>query len=273
MNIHSLPANIAILLISALVISRSIKIFISSSTKLAQLLKISEYTISFLVVSVATSLPELVVAITSGLQKNSILSYGDAIGSNLALLTLVMALPVLIGHSLSTKDIIRSNDIYYSAFFLTLALAMALDGVITRIDGTILVAGYLYYSRSVLKRGTTLENLLDTFKREKTNVWKEAVLFVVSLLLLLAASQGIVGAATDISQNLNISMGFVGLTITALGTSLPEIAFVLEIMRSNGNKEEIMGDVVGSVVANSTLVLGTAALILPNNQGASQFGF
>ena len=273
MNLHSLPINIVILLISALVISTSIKVFINSSTKLAQLLKISEYTISFLVISIATSLPELVVAVTSGLQKNSILSYGDVIGSNLALLTLVMALPVLIGHSLSTKDILKSNDIYYCAFFLALALAMALDGVVTRIDGAILIVGYFYYSSSVLKRGTVLENLLDSFKRERTNVWKEGVLFALSLIFLLAASQGIVGAAIDISKNLNISLGFVGLTIIALGTSLPEIAFVLGVMNSNGNKEEIMGDVVGSVVANSTLVLGTAAIFFPINLGTSHFGF
>lgn len=274
MNLHSLPINIVILVVSALVISRAIKVFINSSTKLAQLLKISEYTISFLVISVATSLPELVVAITSGLRQNSILSYGDAIGSNLALLTLVMAIPVLVGHSLSTKDIIRSNDIYYSAFFLTLALAMALDGVITRLDGGILIVGYLYYSNSVLKRGTVLENLMDRFKRERTNVWREGVLFVLSLLFLLVASQGIVRSAIDISTNLDISLGFVGLTITALGTSLPEIAFVLGIMNDDhGNKDEILGDVVGSVVANSTLVLGTAAMFWPINLGESKFGF
>ncbi len=274
MNIHSLPINIVILLVSALVIARSIKIFISSSTKLAQLLRISEYTISFLIISVATSLPELVVAIESGIEKNPILSYGNVIGSNLALLTLIIALPVLIGHSVSTKDIIKSNDIYYTAFFLTLALAMALDGVITRIDGGILVIGYLYYSKSVLKRGTVVENLMETFKRERTNVWKEGVLFALSLVFLLTASQGIISSAIEISAGLNISLGFVGLTITAIGTSLPEIAFVLGIMHSNnGNKDEIMGDVVGSVVANSTLVLGTTALICPINLGASHFGF
>lgn len=273
MNLHSLPANIVILIISALVISRAIKVFINSSTKLAQLLNISEYTISFLVISIATSLPELVVAITSGLKQNSILSYGDAIGSNLALLTLVMAIPILAGHSISTKDIIKSNDIYYSAFFLTLALVMALDGTITRIDGGALIIGYFYYSSSVLKRGTVLEQLLDNFKREKTNVWKEGVLFIFSLVLLLAASQGIVSSAIDISTNLNVSLGFVGLTITALGTSLPEIAFVLSIMKdSHSNKDEIMGDVVGSVVANSTLVLGTAALIYPIKLGGTRFG-
>lgn len=273
MSLHSLPANIVILMASALVVSQSVRLFIRSSTKLADYLNISEYTVSFLVISVATSLPELVVSITSGIEKNTVLSYGNAIGSNLALLTIIMALPVLIGHSLSTRDVIRSKDIYYGAFFLIIALAMALDGKLSRLDGLILIVGYLFYSRSVLKRETVVEALMDKLKLERTNVWKESVLFALSLALLLLASEGIVRSAIELSQNLNISLGFIGLTITALGTSLPEIAFVVGIMNTQGNEDEIMGDVVGSVVANSTLVLGTAAAIYPINLGISHFGF
>ena len=252
MNLHSLPVNIVVLLISALIIAKAIKIFIDS---------------------LATSLPEFVVAITAGVEKNTILSYGDAIGSNLALLTLIIAIPVLAGHSLSTKSIIRSKDIYYTTFFLLLALAMALDGTLSRIDGLLLIVGYFYYTRSVLKRGTVLETFVDRLKLEKTNVWKEGVLFVFSLALLLLASEGIVRSAIDLSENLNVSLGFIGLTITALGTSLPEIAFVLGIINTDGNEEEITGDVIGSVVANSTLVLGTAAVIYPIELGRSHFGF
>ncbi len=263
--------NIGILLISALVITRAITYFIDSSTKLAHLFNISEYTISFLIISLATSLPEFVVAITSGLEKNSILSYGDAIGSNLALLTLIVALPILFGHSLSTKKLIKSKDIYYSAFFLVLALAMAIDGTLTRIDGIVLIVGYLFYSRAVLKRGTAVQAILEKFDR--TNAWKEGVIFASSLLLILLASEGIVRTAINISEYLDVSLGFVGLTMTALGTSLPEIAFVFGIIKSHGNRDEILGDVVGSVVANSTLVLGTAALIFPIHLGGSHFGF
>ena len=273
MNLQSLPINVAILLFSVIVISQSVKLFINSSTKLAHLLNVSEYTISFLVISLATSLPELVVAITSGIEKNTILSYGDALGSNLALMTLILAIPVLVGHSISTKDIIRSKDIYYSAFFLTLGLAMAIDGEITRIDGGVLLVGYIVYTRSVLRRGTVFEALVEKFKLERTNVWREGVLFVLSLIILTAASEGVVRSAINISEGLNINLGFIGLTVIALGTSLPEIAFALGILNSHGNEEEIMGDVVGSVVANSTLVMGTAALIYPINLGEAHFGF
>ncbi len=273
MNFHSLPVNIVVLIFSAIIVAQSVRLFINSSTKLAHFLNISEYTISFLVISVATSLPELVVSITSGLEKDSLLAYGNAVGSNLALLTVIMALPVLIGHVVSTKDIIRSKDIYYGAFFLFIALAMALDGKISRVDGVILIVGYLFYARAVLRRGTVIEGLMEKLKLEKTNLWKESVLFLISLGLLLGASEGIVRSAVDIGINLDVSLGFIGLTITALGTSLPEIAFVIGIMNTHGDEDEIMGDVVGSIVANSTLVLGTAAVIYPINLGKSNFGF
>jgi cation:H+ antiporter len=270
MNLLFFVLNIAILAISAIVITRAIKIFIDSSTKLAHLLNISEYTIGFLVVSIGTSLPELVVAITSGLEKDSILSYGDAIGSNLVLLTLIVGLPIMLNHGMSTKNLIDSKDIYYSAFFMLLALAMSLDGILTRIDGALLLGGYIFYSQAVLRRGTKLEAFLEKFDR--TNVWKQGVLFAFSLVLLLTASEGIVRAAVNISQLLDVSLGFVGLTMTAVGTSLPELAFAFGIVKTHGNEDEIMADVIGSVVANSTLVLGTASLIYPIDLGGSHVG-
>ena len=269
MDISAFLLNIAILLISAVAITKSIKVFVDSSTKIAHYFKLSEYTISFLLISIATSLPELVVAVSSGLEQNSILSYGDALGSNLALLTLVTALPVIFGSRLSTDHIVKSKDIYYGAFFMVLALALAVDGTLTRLDGGVLLAMYFFYGRAVLKRGTILEVITD--KLEHINIWKQGVLFTLSLLLVLAASQGIVQTALNMSELFNVSLGYIGLTITALGTSLPEITFVLKV-KDHQNNGEILGDVIGSVVANSTLVLGTAAMIYPIELGGSRLG-
>lgn len=265
-----LVLNIAIMIVSALVITKSIALFIESSSKLAHILNISEYTIAFLVVSVGTSLPELVVAITSGLEKDSILAYGNTVGSNFVLLTLIVGLPILLNHNMSTKELIDSKDIYYGAFFMVLALTMALDGTITRLDGGILLLGYVFYTRSVLRRGTKLSAFLEKF--EHVNIWKQGVMFALSLFLLLTSSEGIVRSAVNISNQLGLSLGFIGLTITALGTSLPELAFAFGIVKQHGKENEIMADVIGSVVANSTLVLGAASIIYPIKLGASHLG-
>lgn len=271
MNVFSVLTSIFIMIFAGLVIVRSIKAFINSSTKLAHIFNISEYTISFLLISLATSLPELVVSITSGIEKNSVLSYGNAVGSNLALLTLVVAIPVLISAPISTREIIKSKDIYYSSFFLFLALAFALDGVITRIDGFILIVGYLIYIQGVIKKITVFERILEKF--EHINAWKEIVIFSASLIFLLLASEGIVRSAINLSNQLEVNLGYLGLTLTALGTSLPEIAYVISLARTKVNTEEILGDIIGSIVANSSLILGVAAVIYPINLKGTHLGF
>jgi cation:H+ antiporter len=234
--------------------------FIQSAAKVAHHFKISGYTISFLLVAIATSLPETVVGITSALEKNPVLSYGNALGSNIALLTIIVAIPGLINSGLKTREIYRTHDIYYTALFSLLALSMSLDGQISRIDGIALLVSYIIYIMAVLRRSRGLESLFDSL--ERINIWKEIVFFTVSLVLILVSSQGIVTSALNLSASLGLGLAFVGLTITAMGTSLPEIAYAVGAVKNN-KENEILGDVIGSVVANSTLVLGITALIYP----------
>lgn len=255
-----LAANIAVILISALVIIKTVEVFIASSTKIAQYFKISGYTISFLLVAIATSLPETVVAITSGLAEKSLLSYGDAMGSNITLITLIIALPILLGKSIATRSVLHSKDAFYAAFFAFLPVLLSLDTNLTRLDGVILIVAYIAYLTSVIRRSRGVEKIVQKF--ERINIWRAGVLFMMSLAFLLLSSRGIVVAAINISREMGWALSFVGLTITAFGTSIPEIAFVVS-SRAKGNQREILGDIVGSVVANSTLVLGTASIIYP----------
>lgn len=271
MNIADLLLDILIMIISGLLITKSVRYFISSSTKLAHLMRISTYTISFFLISLGTTLPELVVSITSGIEKNTILAYGNAVGSNLALITLIISLPVVLGGRLSTKDVVKSKDIYWGAFFLLISLVMALDGIISRLDGIILLLCYVVYTHAVLRRGNVIEAFLEKF--EHTNAWKQGVLFALSLIILLIASEGIVHSAISLSKILNLNLGYIGLTITAIGTSLPEISFAIGIVGTRKHQDEILGNVIGSVVSNSTLVLGTAAVIFPIKLGLSHLGF
>jgi cation:H+ antiporter len=252
--------NIGLILISSLILIKAVSMFIRSASKIAHHFKISGYTISFLLVAIATSLPETVVGITSAIEKNPILSYGNALGSNIALLTIIVAIPGLINSGIKTREIYRTHDIYYTALFSLLALSMSLDGQISRMDGVALLVSYIIYIVAVLRRSHGIESLFDTL--ERINIWKQAVFFTVSLVLLLIASEGIVKGAINLSSSLGLGLAFVGLTVTAIGTSLPEIAYAIRAVKDN-KENEILGDVIGSVVANSTLVLGITAVIYP----------
>jgi cation:H+ antiporter len=252
--------NLALIFVCAVILVKAVDIFITSSTKIAQHFNISGYTISFLLVAIATSLPETVVAITSGIAKKTLLAYGDAMGSNITLITLIIAIPVLLGKDMITRSVLHSKDAYYATFFAFLPVLLSLDGNLMRLDGAILVLAYIAYLTSVMKRSKGLERLVQKF--EHVNIWKAWFFFVLSLVFLLVSSRGIVHAALNISQKMGWALSFVGLTFTSLGTSLPEIAFVIS-SKAKDNQREILGDVVGSVVANSTLVLGTASLLHP----------
>jgi cation:H+ antiporter len=261
--------NIVIIVVAAFIMIKAVDLFIESSTKISRKLGISGYTISFLVVAVATSLPETLVAATSAIAENPILAYGDAMGSNIALLTLVIAIPVLAGTNISTRTILNSKDVYYTAFFSMLPVLLVVDGALTRMDGIILLSLYISYFFMVIRRAKGLERFLEQF--DETNMPKEVGIFIFSLVLFLVASQGIFRAARELSLELGWGLGFVGLSITALGTSLPEITFVIASIKQN-KQDEILGDVIGSVVANSTVVLGTASVIHPIDVKSSHIG-
>lgn len=254
---------------SGIALIRGVNLFVRSATKLAHNLNISEYTISFFLIAIGTSLPETTVAITSAIEKKPLLALGNSIGSNIALLTLVVALPALTSGILTTKKILESNDIYYTALFNLLPIGLIVDGKLTRLDGIILLVSYSIYAQMVLKKAHGLENIRE--RTENINGLKQILVFLFSLAVLLISSEVIVRSGINLSSTFAINLGFIGLTVTALGTSLPEIAFSISALK-NGSKDEILGNIIGSVVANSTLVLGLAAIISPINLNGTRIG-
>ncbi|MCA9307974.1 MAG: sodium:calcium antiporter [Patescibacteria group bacterium] len=246
--------------LAAFVIVFATKHFIKSSKKIAHHFGLSGYTISFFLIAVGTSLPDLIVSIESGIKQTPLLAYGNVVGSNIALLTLVTALPVLLVGKVSTRAVTRSKDINILVLFTLLPLALMIDGVIGRFDSIVLVVAYVTYFFYVLKEQTELEKVLDFFT--DVDLFKETVIFITALITLIYASDGIVTASLELATTLNIHVAILGVTITAIGTTLPELSYAIAAIR-NGKPADVLGDVVGSVVANSTLILAGTAIITP----------
>ena len=270
--------NLLINLLAGLALSillvKSVDWIIASSSRLARHFKISEYTISFLVIAFATSLPELIVGIVSALDKNPALSYGNVLGSNIADLTIILAIPIFIGGAINTKQIVKNKDLFFTVFFGLLPLILIFDGALSQMDGVILILSYVFYLILVLRRSSTIENILEHFNQ--TNVLRDSLIFLSSVLILLGSAGLLVKIAENISYIAKVPLILVGLIVTALGTSLPELAFGLKAVKTH-HKGEVLGNIVGSVVANSTLVLGVTSLIYPVkrdiNVGLSSAGF
>ena len=250
---------VSLLIFAFFILERAVDLFIKSSQKLSNIFHLSGYTVSFLLVALATSLPEIVVSLTSAVHKTPMLAYGNAIGSNIALLTLIAALPGLFKRGLSTKEIFGNKDIYLAILFSLLMVVLGLDYVISKTDGIILIIGYIIYVFSILERD---KGINYTKPVQKSNLIVQSVLFFFSIGIILFSSEAIVQGALAIAEKLNMKVVFVGLTITALGTSVPELAYVIKLM-SKSRQEEILGDIVGSLVANITLVIGIAAIVKP----------
>ena len=167
--------NIVAGIVFCILLVKSTDWMITSSSRLAKHFKISEYTISFLVIAFATSLPELVVGVVSALDKNPALSYGNVLGSNIADLTVIIAIPILIGGAISTKELIKNKDIIYTIFFGLLPLILMLDGTLSQIDGVILVLCYLLYLILIIKRSSGFKGFIENFYQ--TNVLKDLGIF------------------------------------------------------------------------------------------------
>ncbi len=252
--------NITAAIFLSILLVKSATWMIRSTSRLAKHFQISEYTVSFLIVAFATSLPELVVGIVSAIDKNPSLSYGNVLGSNIADLTIVLAIPILVGGAISTRDILKNKDIVFGLFFGLLPILLIIDGTLSQVDGLILVASYIFYLFTVFKRSVSIEAFVQQF--QQANVIKELLIFIFSVVLMLLSADLLVKIAEGLSLEAKIPLFFVGLTVTALGTSLPELVFGLKAIKTN-HKGEVLGTVVGSVIANSTLVLGATSIISP----------
>lgn len=258
----SLPllVHLALVIASCVVLVKAVELMVKSSSSLAKAVRISEYTISVFIIAVATSFPELVFGITSALSNNSLLSFGNVIGSNIADLTLIIAIPILFGGTLSTSMSIRNKDLSYAGLFGLLPVIFILNGELSRYEGMWLILGYIVYLVYVLDREKKSGSPLPVYS---TKGWKKnTLIFIFSVIVMLLSAQLLVKESINLSVLLNVPAIFIGLTLTAVGTSIPELVFGLKVIRTR-MKNEIIGSVLGSIVANSTLVLGVTALISP----------
>lgn len=246
--------------------SRLIKILVS----VAKYLGWREFIVAFFMMSFATSLPNLFVGVNAALHKIPQLAFGDIVGGNMVDMTLTIALAVLIGKgSLKTESKMVQGSAIFTTLIAILPLILILDGGLTRIDGLILLLAFAFYAFWIFSKeerfrkkykgpkkeeGTPIEGFLG-FLKNLANI-----IFLVALLIL--ASQGMVKSAQFFSSSFNIPIALVGLLIVGLGNCFPEGYFSIVSARK-GQGWMVLGNLMGSVIVCSTLVLGIVVLISP----------
>ena len=247
--------------------------FVGSAAALARRLGVSPLFVGLTIVSVGTSAPELLVSITAVLSGHPEIGLGNVLGSNIANVFLVLGLSSLLQPVKVTPEVMGRD--YSTLLLATLATwFMAGNGVLSRLDGMLLLAGLVAYygltlraarARGVSKLGgaTAKDGHLAT-----RSVYALVGRLVVSLVLLLVGSRLLIWGGIGFARAMGISELVIGLTLVALGTSLPELAITLTGIIKKQDAIAL-GNVVGSNIFNTLAVLGTTSVLspLPINSG------
>jgi cation:H+ antiporter len=257
---------ILIFLISCLFLIRSGTRIVKSLTKIARYLEWKEFVVASLLMAFTTSLPESFVGIFSAFHETPQLSFGNVIGSNIVALTLIIGMGALITGNLKFQGKTLQKSSIFAPFTALIPLLFILDGQLSRLDGGILILTAVFYFYWLLSQkrefAQTLSKKLKNRDSHFQSFLKSLGAFFISIFLLLLSSEGIVWSITKFAQELNLPLLFMGLFFVAIGTSIPEIAFGIKSI-TMGRKQMILGDAMGSVVVNSSFVLGITALICP----------
>ncbi|MDD5552150.1 MAG: hypothetical protein PHI88_03280 [Candidatus Pacebacteria bacterium] len=258
---------IIIFLGSCFLLVKSGSWLIQALIRISQFLRWTEFVVSFILMAFATSVPEFFVGITSAIHKVPEVSLGNIIGANVINLTLVIGIGAIIARGLDLETSVAKRDSLYTAFIAILPIIALLDGIISRADAVILIIVTLFYFYQVFSQKEIFTKVFrDTFKRRTARLWKrffiDILIFVFSLGLLLVSAEGIIRSTVYFAEYIKLPLVFVGIVFVAIGTVLPELTFGIKSIML-GRKEMILGNVMGSVVVNSSLILGTVALIHP----------
>lgn len=251
--------NLLLFIASCLVLVFAGAILVKTLPIIARVFRMSEFVLSFVLMAISTSLPELFIGITSANEGNSALALGTVIGSNIANLTLVGGMAIILARGFKSEP--ESKKSAWFMFFLVIlpVLLMFLGQSLSRVDGLILLIVFAVYMVFLLSKGR------NHILKEKVSTGKFIVcvlLFMFSLILLFQAAKYAVKYASLLAFDMLMPPILIGLFFLAIGTSLPELVF--ESIAARTKKTELaLGDLLGSVIINSTLVLGVTAVIQP----------
>lgn len=235
--------------------------FVEGSSGIADRFGIPQLVIGLTIVAMGTSAPEAAVSITAALKGTADIAIGNVVGSNIMNVLIILGLAAAITPIAVAKTTVR----YEIPFMLVITLLLMgfgyLGGSVNLWEGIILwvlFISYLLYMLWLAKTGQAESEEIEV----KGSLWKLLAMVVIGLVLIVWGSDVTVDAATKLAKAFGVSDQFIGLTIVALGTSLPEL-FTSVSAAMKGKADIAIGNIVGSNIFNILFVIGTSALIIP----------
>lgn len=257
-----------LLLVGFVLLIKGADFFVDGASSIAGKLKVPSLIIGLTVVSMGTSMPEAAVSISASLTGSNSISLGNVIGSNIFNLLMVVGISSLILPIATDKDILKRDMPINIGITIALLVMLLIGGELSRIDAAILLvmlAGYMF-----LLIKSALKNRIED-EAPKVYSWlKSIVLSIVGAAAIILGGNLVVESAKTIALNLGMGETLVGLTVVALGTSLPELVTSI-VAAKKGDSGIAMGNVVGSCIFNILFILGMAGVISPMTADSAFF--
>jgi cation:H+ antiporter len=238
----------------ALISERTVKY----ASMMSELFGLSQMAIGFILLSVSTSLPELSVSILASIRGEGGLAFGNVVGSNIANLTIILGLTVIISKiSIVIKQENQKELVQFLFIASIIPLFVIQRGSLSPVLGIILIILFLYFSFNMSKKKAPEVKSLSPVKPTQ----KIAVLvkFLITIVLIIIISIFTVESSINIANFFGLPPSIIGATIVSLGTSLPELVTSIQALRQN-MAEMALGNILGSCIINITLILGAASI-------------
>lgn len=257
--------TLLVLLLGLVVLSKSANVFVDSAVSVAYHFRIHPMVVGMVVLGFATAMPEMVVSALAASKGQLGLSVGNAVGSSIANIGLVIGGAAMVVPLSVYSQMIRYE---YPALVLSMLLVTALvwDRSLDFSDGLVLLLGFMvliFWLVSLAKKRSHQQGALDWQKDHPPLSQKKMLLyFIIGIVGLLLGSELLIHGATRLAKFIGMSDFMIGLTVVAIGTSLPELASSL-VAAKRGQHDIAVGNVIGSNLFNMLIVLAMPALIFP----------
>ena len=249
------------LLVGFVLLVKGADYFVEGSSSVAKLLRVPSIVIGLTIVAFGTSAPELAVSITAAITGNNEIAVGNVIGSNIFNLLVVVGACGVIAPMAIEKKILNGDFLLSIVISAVLAVMLLIDSRVGRIEGIILLALFVYFLLKTVR--SALANRVSAAEAfESLSPFRSIVYILGGITAIVLGGDFVVDSASEIAASFGLSQTLIGLTIVAMGTSLPELVTSIVASRK-GENGLALGNVVGSNLFNILMVLAASAAISP----------
>lgn len=235
--------------------------FVEGAAGIAARFGIPQLVIGLTIVAMGTSAPEAAVSITSAIGGNAGITVGNVVGSNIMNILVILGVTAVIIAVPVQKSTVKIEIPFMIGITAVFLLLGVFDNELGRLDGVVMWALFIVYLMYLLRMALKNKESVEEAEEQKP-LWLQLLMLVGGAVIIVGGSNLTVDSATDIAKFFGVSDRFIGLTVIALGTSLPELVTSV-IAARKGNADIAIGNIVGSNIFNILFVAGTTALITP----------